>query len=432
MLMNVYLKALGCRLNEAELERWAHEFNTHGFQVTNDINVADLAVINTCAVTAEAVRKSRQIIRRIRRAKPRAKLVVSGCYVSLPNSSQIDLEEVDLIVSNQNKVSLVDIVTRELDVKSMPDRATQIDAATLFARGRNRAFIKIQDGCRYRCTFCIVTVARGSERSRLIDDIVAEINQLVTYGVKEAVLTGVHIGRYGSDTGSNLYDLIDAILTHTDLARLRLASVEPWDLPVKFFELFRNTRLMPHLHLPLQSGSDTVLRRMARRCRTGDFKQLVTRARDQVTNLNITTDIIVGFPGETEREWRECMEFIEKMELAHIHIFSYSPRLGTKAAHLPNQISKQLKKQRSKALQRLSRKLTREMLERNLGKCVSVLWESKDGNCAEGVARYCGYTPNYLKVKLRNPKDNNLVNEIRETRLIGVSTQGDVLLGELV
>lgn len=429
--MNVYLKALGCRLNEAELEIWAHGFNNYGYQITNDVDVADLVVINTCAVTAEAVRKSRQIIRRIHRVRPLAKLVVSGCYVSLPNSSQIDLEEVDLIVSNQNKSSLVDIVLRELDISATPDPATQLDAATLFARGRHRAFIKIQDGCRYRCTFCIVTVARGSERSRPINEIVAEINQLAAHGVKEAVLTGVHIGGYGSDTGSNLYDLINAILTNTDLPRLRLASVEPWDLPAKFFELFRNPKLMPHLHLPLQSGSDSVLRRMARRCRTGDFKQLVTRARALVTNLNITTDIIVGFPGETEREWRESLEFIRTMDLAQLHIFSFSSRLGTKAAQLPNQVSTEQKKQRSQELQRLAHKLTRELLERNLGKCVPVLWETKIGDCGEGVAQYYGYTPNYLKVKLKKPKNNSLTNEIRETRLTEVSRLDDTLLGEL-
>ncbi len=430
--MYVYLKALGCRLNEAELERWGCSFQARGDEITNNPDKADLVVINTCAVTQEAVRKSRQIIRRAQRINPQAKLVISGCYASLPTSHQVNTDGIDLVVPNRNKDDLVGIVSRklELETKSAIVAEPSVETA-LFARGRNRAFIKIQDGCRYRCTFCIVTVARGTERSRAIAEIVREINKLAEHDIKEAVLTGVHVGGYGSDTGNSLYDLIGAILADTDLPRLRLASVEPWDLPENFFELFHNPRLMPHMHLPLQSGSDSVLRRMARRCKTGAFEQLVNQAREQVANFNLTTDIIVGFPGETEQEWREGLEFIEKIGFAHIHIFRYSPRQGTKAAQLPNQISKQLIKQRSKELHQLASRMKREALEHHVGQIFPVLWEQATGHCeAEREVQYHGYTPNYLKVSIKVLSGENLENKIQSTKLTSVSDQGESLLAE--
>ena len=192
----------------------------------------------------------------------------------------------------------------------------------MFSRGRQRAFVKVQDGCRYRCTFCIVTVARGEEHSRAIADIVEEINALQQQGIQEAIITGVHLGGYGSDNNSNLLELIKAILAQTTIPRLRLGSLEPWELPDGFFELFKNPRLLPHLHLPLQSGSDSVLKRMARRCKTAEFAEIVATARAEIPYFNITTDIIVGFPGETEAEWRESLAFIAGIGFGHIHIFS--------------------------------------------------------------------------------------------------------------
>ena len=250
--MQVHLTALGCRLNEAELEHWAGKFKSLGHNITRDPNAADMVVINTCAVTREAARKSRQIIRRTRRYNPQAKLVVSGCYSSLSPQLNSEIKGIDLIVPNQDKDQLVEITVREFGIDTMPTQATLPGTAALFARGRDRAFIKIQDGCRYQCTFCIVTVARGGERSRKIKDIVNEINQLHSQGIQEAVLTGVHVGGYGSDIDSSLYVLIQEILSNSDIPRLRLASVEPWDLHPDFFDLFQDYRLMPHIHLPLQ------------------------------------------------------------------------------------------------------------------------------------------------------------------------------------
>ncbi|MEM7293458.1 MAG: MiaB/RimO family radical SAM methylthiotransferase, partial [Pseudomonadota bacterium] len=295
--MKIHLQATGCRLNEAEIENWADGFRQQNHQIARRGDNAELIVFNTCAVTQQAVRTSRQAIRRLQRETPNAKVVVSGCYASLQPEDAAELG-VDLIVHNQDKDRLVEIANRELDLPTMPEAATLPAEASLFSRGRQRAFIKIQDGCRYRCTFCIVTVARGDERSREVKTIVEEITRLVENGVREAVLTGVHVGGYGSDIDSSLFELISTILRDTDLPRLRLASVEPWDLPDHFFSLFENPRLMPHMHLPLQSGTDSVLRRMSRRCKTADFRQLVEEARKDIVDFNVTTDIIVGFPGE--------------------------------------------------------------------------------------------------------------------------------------
>ena len=337
--MKVHLKTLGCRLNEAELETWAQAFQKSGHSITKQAEAAQLIVINSCAVTQDAARKSRQLIRRIHRDNPQAKLVVSGCYATLNQDEAASLLGVDLVVSNKDKDQLVEKTLTELNMDVMPAMSTEPGEISLFTRGRQRAFVKVQDGCRYRCTFCIVTVARGDEVSRPVQAVIDEINALHKQGITEVILTGVHLGGYGSDLGNNLSDLIKAILSETTIPRLRLGSLEPWELPEDFFTLFHNPRLMPHLHLPLQSGSDTVLRRMARRCKTEEFAAIVSQLRAQIPHFNITTDIIVGFPGETEEEWQDSFNFIKQTGFGHIHIFTYSSREGTKAATLPNQLT---------------------------------------------------------------------------------------------
>jgi len=226
--MNVHLKTLGCRLNEAELETWAQAFQKAGHGITIHAEAAQLIVINSCAVTQDAARKSRQLIRRIHRDNPNAKLVVSGCYATLNQDEAASLLGVDLVVSNKDKDQLVEKTLSALNMETMPTMATEPGETSLFTRGRQKAFIKVQDGCRYRCTFCIVTVARGEETSRTIQTIVNEINELHQQGITEAILTGVHLGGYGSDLGINLSNLIKAILIETDIPRLRLGSLEPW------------------------------------------------------------------------------------------------------------------------------------------------------------------------------------------------------------
>ena len=428
--MNVCLKTLGCRLNEAELEYWAGDFQKAGHCVVDAADHADLIVINTCAVTNEATRKSRQLIRRSHRNNPRAKLVVSGCYSSLEAEAVRNMAGIDLLVPNKRKDELVDLVHAELEDVSMPAIATEPAEPALFTRGRNRAFIKVQDGCRYRCTFCIVTVARGEECSRPVAEIINEINRLHAQGIQEAVLTGVHVGGYGSDTGSNLQELIETVLAETDIPRLRLGSVEPWDLGDEFFHLFENPRMMPHLHLPLQSGSDTVLKRMARRCRTADFRHLLATARAAIPDFNVTTDIIVGFPGETEEEWRESLAFIEDMGFSHIHIFSYSERPGTAAAALPGTVDMETRKQRSRELDGLMRRMKRRFAETHTGRDVEVLIETTSFDEASGKYSSYGYTPNYLRVRI-DGDDPLPCNRICMVKTTGYNEGEECLIGRV-
>ncbi len=428
--MYVHLKTLGCRLNEAELETWAQAFQQKGHQITRQAENANLIVINSCAVTQDAARKSRQLIRRIHRTNPAAKLVVSGCYATLNREEAEQLMGVDLVVGNQDKDSLVAKTLTELNMDSMPAMSTEPGEVSLFSRGRQRAFIKVQDGCRYRCTFCIVTVARGEEKSRPIREIVDEINALHSQGINEAVITGVHLGGYGSDTDRSLSDLIKAILSDTDIPRLRLGSLEPWELPNDFVNLFDNPRLMPHLHLPLQSGSDSVLRRMARRCKTEEFSEIVTGLRTAIPHFNITTDIIVGFPGETEQEWQESFDFIENTGFGHIHIFAYSRREGTKAATLPNQISETIKKQRSRELHSLADMMKRQFQIENLGQIIPILWESQTEPLDNGKHRIFGYTPNYLRVGCEVDEPESIENRIIDAKLM--ATDHNHLVATLV
>ncbi len=424
--MQIHLKTLGCRLNEAEIEYWADKFQEKGHHLTSDPKFADLLVVNTCAVTQEAVKKSRQIIRRVHRNNPMAKLVVSGCYSTLDKKTINDLPGIDLIIDNKEKEKLVDISLRKLNLETMPNLSIEPGEISIFKRGRNRAFIKIQDGCRHRCTFCIVTVARGNERSQTINEITDEINKYHKQGIQEIVLTGVHVGGYGNDIDSNLYQLIQSILNNTTIPRIRLASIEPWDLHEEFFSLFNNKRLMPHIHLPLQSGCDSVLKRMGRRCKTNAFKKIVGNARNQIKSFNITTDIIVGFPGETNEEWEKSLEFIKEIGFSHIHIFMYSTREGTKASAFANQVETSIKKQRSKELHKLTKLMRKKILNNEIGKEYFVLWESKDKD-----HNWAGYTDNYIKVILRNDKQN-LRNKISKIKITSVSTDLNHCIAELM
>jgi threonylcarbamoyladenosine tRNA methylthiotransferase MtaB len=429
--MRIHLKTLGCRLNEAELESWSRGFRAQGHQITHDLSQADLVVVNTCAVTAEAVRKSRKLMHRAHRSNPRAKLVVSGCFASLDPRETARTLGVDLVVNNPEKDRLVEITTRELGLNAMPELATASGENTLLGAGRQRAFIKVQDGCRYRCTFCVVTLARGEERSRSIPEVIDEIDQLHGQGIQEVVLTGVHIGGYGSDCGSSLVQLVTAVLQETDIPRLRLGAVEPWDLPEAFWGLFDNPRFMPHLHLPLQSGADTVLRRMARRCKRGEFQTLAELARRTIPDFNITTDIIVGFPGESDKEWQQTLELVERIGFGHLHIFAYSARPGTRAAALPDPVPREVIRTRSRTLHSLGSRLKRQTLERFVGRSFQVLVEQCMEESDEEVA-WNGYTPNFLRVAIQGSPSDGLGNQIRKVRLERANNSGDQLLGTVL
>ena len=425
--MRVRLQTLGCRLNEAELETWARQFRQRGCTIARDAEPADLVVINTCAVTGEAVRKSRKLLRRAQRDNPRARLVVSGCAASIDGEDLGDAG-IDLLVNNVDKDRLVEIASTELALPLMPVTATDPAAEALFARGRQRAFVKIQDGCRYQCAFCVTTRARGDERSRSATEICDEINQLTDGGIQEVVLAGVHAGGYGGDIGDSLSGLLARVLADTDVPRIRLGSVEPWDLPDGFWNLFDDPRLMPHLHLPLQSGADSVLRRMARRCKSGEFARLIDVGRAAVPDLNVTTDVIVGFPGESDDEWRQTLDFVERVGFGHLHIFAYSPRTGTRAATMPDPVPDAIKRARSRELHALGTRLKHALLTRQIGRRMPLLLEAI-GSDDEGPFQ-AAYTPNYLPVRLRNP-DASGTNHILPAQLIGITANNQALNAEL-
>ncbi len=429
--MKIHLKALGCRLNEAELEQWSREFTGEGHNIVRNADEADVVVVNTCAVTIEATKKSRKLMNRLHRENPQSKLVVSGCYATLEEQQVAARLGVDLVVNNQDKDQLPSKVMAEFSANTMPLNAMEPGQPSLFLRGKQRAFIKIQDGCRYRCTFCIVTVARGEERSRNLADIVEEVNHLHQQGIQEIVLTGVHVGGYGSDIKSSLHELVETLLTDTDIPRIRFASVEPWDLPDIFFSLFENKRLLPHMHLPLQSGADSVLRRMSRRCKTTDFASLIEQARNAIPDFNVTTDIIVGFPGETDEEWNQSLETIDSIGFGHIHIFSYSPREGTKASQLLNPVSGAIKKIRSNQLHGLADQLKKNFHQTQINKEVAVLWEGQktDDN---GRLLFSGYTPNFCKVESMGKNDVLLEGRVGQTQIIEYSSGRSVLKGRVL
>ncbi len=405
--MNVYLATLGCRLNEAEIADWDRELGKRGHLAVANAEDAHVVVVNSCAVTAEAARKSRKLTSSLRRRVPQAKMILTGCYASLDLDRARKMAGVDDVIDNQDKPFLVERLEALVVDFDFPNEPTNPPPMLAARVARTRAFIKVQDGCRNRCTFCIVTIARGTERSRTVADIVDQIAIAAASGVREAVLTGVHLGGFGSDNGSNLSELVRAILADTDIPRLRLSSLEPWDLPADFHTLWQSPRLAPHLHLPLQSGCDATLKRMARRCPTERYRRLVDKLRGNINDLVLTTDLIVGFPGETDKEWSQTKSFVESIGFADMHIFTYSTREGTTAARFDGQIDVATKKARSAEMHAIASHMKHAALSRFIGHTRPVLWEanptlanqSTKGNGENQTRRYLGYTDNYLRVE---------------------------------
>jgi threonylcarbamoyladenosine tRNA methylthiotransferase MtaB len=422
---SVYLTQLGCRLNEAEVESWARSFRAAGHRVVASPERAQLVVVNTCAVTAEAARKSRKLVSGLHRRNPSARLVVTGCFAELEPQTAAQLMGVDLVVPNRDKERLVERTTGELDLDAMPELASEPDSAHAFQGARTRAFVKVQDGCRNHCTFCVVTIARGEERSRTIEDVIAEVRALQEAGCREIVLCGVHLGGYGSDLGLDLATLVDRLLRATSIPRVRLSSLEPWDLPDDFGQLWSDPRLLPHLHLPLQSGCDRVLRRMARRCMTASYAALVARLRREIRDLHVTTDLIVGFPGESEADFDETLAFAEAIGFAHVHVFPFSARAGTRAATLSGRLRGDEIRARSAELHRLAARMKAQHLARAVGQRREVLWESADE--IAGGRRFAGYTDTYLRVETEVTADVDLENRIETIELAAVD--GDRLIG---
>ena len=420
--MKIYLDTIGCRLNQSEIETMARQFRVAGHEIVASAETADMAVVNTCAVTNEAAADSRGKIRQIARAGVN-EIVATGCWSTLQPKQANDLPNVMHVVANNRKDHLV------ADVLDLPRESFDLEPISRQPlpglHRRTRAFIKVQDGCDNHCTFCITTIARGEGRSRPVGDVILDIHSALDGGAKEIVLTGVHLGSWGYDFNLHLRDLIKTILRETNVPRLRLSSLEPWDLDAGFFSLWDDKRLMPHLHLPLQSGCESTLRRMARKTTPDSFCELVSAARDVMPEVAITTDIIAGFPGETEEEFAESMEFVKKMNFAGGHVFTYSPRPGTGAAKMKGQIRPELRKSRNHILQNALEESAKLYRQKFLGQTMSVLWESTS-EMGEWGWQMEGLTGNYLRVTALAPSprwnqiDYVKINEYDRHRMKGV------------
>ena len=422
--MKVYLETLGCRLNESEVERMGRVFRYLGHDVVNVVEEAELCVINTCAVTNEAGRKSRQLIYQALRKSPDIKVVVTGCYSEIEREKVESIDGVLEVVSNMDKDDLVPHILGLSADDAKIDLEPLIREASPGELGRTRAFLKIQDGCDNRCTFCVTTIARGASRSRPLDEIITEVNALHDVGYQEIVLSGVHLGSYGRDMDKklDLSILIKELLSRTSIRRIRLSSLEPWDIPEHFFELWQDSRLCRHLHLPLQSGSDATLKRMARRTRKEPFRDLVAEIRAHIPQVAISSDMIVGFPGETEADFEESLQFFEEMNFCHSHIFRYSSRPKTVAARMSNQVHGDEKTRRSRLLQKVAKEAKRRFYESVLGEEVEVLWEQKQD---DGRLCWQGLTDHYVRVKVCVPRD--LYNKITSVRLDALEKNDEMI-----
>jgi threonylcarbamoyladenosine tRNA methylthiotransferase MtaB len=424
LTMKIHLHTLGCRLNQAEIETMARQFQAGGHTITPDATEADAIVLNTCAVTAGAARDARALTRRFHRANEAAEIVLTGCYATLAPAELAALPGVGRVVGNADKARLPSLLD-----PALPADAPDFDREPLARESpagnfdRTRAFIKVQDGCDNRCTFCVTTVARGAGRSRPLADVVAEVSAFAAAGYGEAVLSGVHLGSYGRDLGrpDGLRELLAALLAHTDMPRLRLSSLEPWDVAEDFFQLWENPRLLPHLHLPLQSGSDRVLRRMARRTSRAGFCALAGEARARIPDLNLSTDLIAGFPGETDDDFAATLAYVEELAFARLHVFSYSLRPGTAAARMTGQVPGPAKRERTARLIALGERLSLDFHRRYEGAIRPVLWETVTGADPDGL-RWAGYTDNYIRVTAVGPPD--LSRLVTPTRLSDARPDG--------
>ena len=422
--MKVFLDSIGCRLNQSEIESMAKQLLAAGHEIVSDPVVADKVVINTCAVTREAAKDARAMTRRINRVNPTAEIILTGCYATVAPEELSQVKGAGPIVTNKDKDRLVQLIDPEARIELPVYEQEPILREFLSGNtGNTRAFVKVQDGCDNRCTFCVTTIARGESRSRHLGDVVAEIQSLASAGYREAVLTGVHLGSYGVDlgNGTRLSDLISAILFHTDMPRIRLSSLEPWDIPADFFELWQNTRLLPHLHVPLQSGSNRILRLMSRRTNRDSFRQIATAARTTIPNLNLSTDLIIGFPGESEAEFQDSLAYVAEIAFSRLHVFTYSRRPGTAAAKMDGHLPKPVKKERSRQMIDLGKKLSLEFHRRFEGQSREVLWETTVGANGQGQ-RWVGYTDNYIRVTAEGPVD--LFNRVTPTRLFDARPDG--------
>ncbi len=453
-MKTVVLESLGCKLNQAELEILTEQFIAAGFRIGNDISKADIYLLNSCTVTHIADRKTRHLIRLARRNNPDIFIVVTGCYVQRSPGEIRSMPEVDCVIGNKEKDHLVEILLSGVDGKrnadmissriSLPEGEIPVYENSTENKGylyRTRSQIKIQEGCRRSCSFCIIPYVRGRGCSIPEQQILNNINNRIAAGYKEVTLTGTRIGDYSrsyqqsvsgsqlvsgnngkeQDAGNSLVNLVQNILSNTGIERLRLSSLEPEDITPDMVDLFRDSRLCRHIHISLQSGSDTVLRRMKRAYTTTKYAEAVHYAYGAIPELAITTDIIVGFPGETDDEFKESYDFCCKMSFARVHVFPYSQRPGTAAAKMAEQVSAIVKRDRMQQMLKLAQKTARHFQEQYIGKTLWVLWEQEE----HGL--WSGLTDNYIRVFVYSNK--NLINQLLPVELLSIREQG--ILGKL-
>lgn len=424
---------LGCKVNQYETNAMAQKFLEKGYQIIEEITPEnedikpDICIINTCTVTNMSDRKSRQMLRRMKEKNPSTIVVAVGCYAQVAKNELAKIPEIDLVLGNNEKVEIVKHVEEyinnhinnvELDDVMYSKEFSDFGDVTYTEK--TRAVIKIQDGCDRFCSYCIIPYARGRVRSRKPESIISEITQIASKGIKEVVITGIHIASYGKDflmskdsklTNYRLIDLLEEINEIQGIQRIRLGSIEPLLITVEFVERLKKLeKICHHFHLSLQSGCDETLKRMNRRYTTEQFKEIVRLLRNAYSDVNLTTDIIVGFPGETDEEFNKTYQFLKEIKFYKMHVFKYSPRKGTKAAVMPNQINGDIKEERSKKLIELSDRNEIEYNKSYNGKNVEVLFEEeKDG-------MYKGHTQNYIMVYCQSKEklDNKIIDVVCE------------------
>ena len=429
------LHNLGCKVNAYETEAMQHLLEEAGYEIVPFTQKADVYVINTCSVTNMADRKSRQMLHKAKKNNPDSIVVAAGCYVQTSEKEVLNDLSVDIVIGNDRKHDLVRLL-EEYSLDSVNDTVDDIndgkhDFEELFidqTKEHTRAFIKVQDGCNQFCSYCIIPYARGRVRSRRFENVIAEVERLAENGFKEVVLTGIHLSSYGVDfeEATGLLELIQAVNAVKGIERIRLGSLEPKIVTEHFAsELSKLDKICPHFHLSLQSGCDATLKRMNRKYTTKEYERGCELLRKYFVHPAITTDVIVGFPGETEEEFEQTKAYLEHIHFYEMHIFKYSKRKGTRAAVMPDQIDEQIKAARSEKLIALGHDMSKEFRKFYIGKNEEVLFEEK---AVIGDKEYfVGYTKEYVKVAKET--DENLENQIVSGRISGMLTD-EILLFE--
>ena len=407
--MKVAFQTLGCKVNQYETEAMQKLFSASGYELTQEIEAADVVVVNTCAVTAVSSQKSRQIIRRSAKVNKNSVLAVVGCYAQNAAKEISKIDGVDVIIGTADRMKIVELVESVLKNRAEKIfRVTDVEKISEFEElphtpQRTRAFLKIEDGCNNSCTYCIIPFVRGRVRSRSLESIRSECLELAEKNFKEIVLTDIHIGAYGKDFQNKitLADAVKAVLNSANPVRLRLGSIESVEMTAELINLMRtDTRICNHLHLPLQSGSDEILKAMRRPYATKNFANLLSELVEKIPDISIGTDLIVGFPGETEKHFEETLKFLESQPFSKIHVFPFSAREGTVAAEMKNQIDPQTKKFRAKKVLELAKIKEKKFAENLIGKTVEIISETEENGMVDGL------TKNYVRVLV--PAEKNI------------------------